>query len=71
MPVKACSEGKMPGWKWGDSGKCYVYAAGDEKASGMAKKKAFLQGAAATGGKMTEQEQLEMIHFKEPTILIG
>ena len=54
MPVKSCTEGKMPGWKWGDSGKCYTYPAGDDDASGKAKQKAYLQGAAATGGKMTE-----------------
>jgi len=58
MPVKSCTEGKMSGWKWGNSGKCYVYPDGDDAASGKAKQKAYLQGAAATGGKMTEDEHL-------------
>ena len=57
MPVKSCTEGKMPGWKWGDSGKCHTYPAGDEKASGKAKQKAYLQGAAVTKGKMTEGDE--------------
>ena len=64
MPVKSCTEGKMPGWKWGDSGKCYTYPAGDEDASGKAKQKAYLQGAAATGGKMTEDFVVEQ--FEPP-----
>jgi len=62
MPVKSCTEDKKKGWKWGDSGKCYTYPDGDEDASNSAKQKAYLQGAAATGGKMTEDfvtEQFE------------
>jgi len=58
MPVKPCNEGGKPGFKWGNSGKCYVYPDGDDAASGKAKQKAYLQGAAATGGKMTENEHL-------------
>ena len=56
MPVKACSEKGLNGWKWGDSGKCYTYPTGNTTASGKAKQKAFLQGAAMTGGKMTEDK---------------
>ncbi|MFH0811369.1 MAG: hypothetical protein V2A69_00825 [Pseudomonadota bacterium] len=58
MPVKSCTEDKKKGWKWGNSGKCYVYPDGDEDASNSAKQKAYLQGAAVTGGKMTEDEHL-------------
>ena len=47
MPVKACSDKERPGYKWGDSGKCYTYAAGDEAGKKKAKEKAHLQGAAA------------------------
>jgi len=54
MPVTSCTEDGKNGWRWGASGKCYTYPDGDEKASGKAKQKAYLQGAAATGGKMTE-----------------
>lgn len=47
MPVKACSDKERPGYKWGDSGKCYTYAVGDEAGKKKAKEKAHLQGAAA------------------------
>ena len=60
MPVMSCSENGSPGWKYGASGKCYTYTAGNEKASGKAKQKAYLQGATITGGKMTEDEIKEM-----------
>ena len=69
MPVKACKENGQSGFKWGDSGKCYVYPAGDEKASGKAKQKAFLQGFAATGGTMKEgQKEIEHIYMGKLTI---
>ena len=51
MPIQACSEGGKPGFQWGGSGKCYTYAAGDKDAMNEAKRKAVLQGVAATGGK--------------------
>jgi len=54
MPVTSCTENGKKGWRWGASGKCYTFPDGDDKASGQAKQKAYLQGAAATGGKMTE-----------------
>ena len=47
MPVKACSDNERPGYKWGDSGKCYTYASGDEAGKKRAKEKARLQGVAA------------------------
>ena len=46
MPVKSCSEDDKPGFKWGDSGKCYLYTRGDEKSMGEAKRKATIQGIA-------------------------
>lgn len=43
MPVKKCqSEGK-PGYKCGDSGKCYTYTPGNERSRKSAKRKAILQ----------------------------
>lgn len=64
MPVKACSEGGKPGFQWGDKGKCYTYASGDEAGMKKAKQKAYIQGAAATGGKMEEGFVLEQ--FEPP-----
>jgi hypothetical protein len=62
MPVNPCSENKKLGFKWGDSGKCYLYIPGDEKSMGEAKRKATIQGI-ATGEydaeKSFDEEQLE------------
>jgi len=46
MPVQKCkSEGK-PGFKWGESGKCYTYSPGNESSRKAARKKAAEQGRA-------------------------
>ena len=62
MPVNPCSENGKPGFKWGDSGKCYLYDRGDSKSMGEAKRKATIQGI-ATGEYDTEksfdEEELE------------
>ena len=46
MPVKSCSKDGKPGFKWGDSGACYPYTAGDDASKEAARKKAIAQGAA-------------------------
>lgn len=46
MPVKSCQDNNQPGWKWGDSGKCYTYDPKSEISSNNAKKKAIIQGVA-------------------------
>lgn len=59
MPVNPCSENGQPGFKWGDSGKCYLYTRGDAKSMGEAKRKATVQGI-ATGeydAKKSEEYQ--------------
>ncbi|NVM36704.1 MAG: hypothetical protein HWN81_14000 [Candidatus Lokiarchaeota archaeon] len=43
MPLKKCSENNKSGWKWGDSGKCFVGPDG--------KKKAIKQGISIEGPK--------------------
>jgi len=58
MPVQRCTENGKPGWKWGKSGKCYTYEAGNDKASDKAKQKAHIQGAA-----------IEKAGYKENTML--
>lgn len=47
MPIRSCSDGNNPGYKWGDSGKCYTYTTGDQKSMEAAKAKAQMQGVAA------------------------
>lgn len=52
MPIKECTENKKPGWKYGDSGKCYtVEDPGDEKALLEAKKRAIKQAIAIHGSE--------------------
>jgi hypothetical protein len=62
MPVNPCSENGKSGFKWGDSGKCYLYERGDAESMGEAKRKATLQGL-ATGEyentKSFDEEELE------------
>lgn len=47
MPLMRCEgEEGRPGWKWGDSGKCYLYTAGDEESEAAARRKAMAQASA-------------------------
>lgn len=55
MPVNPCSENGQPGFKWGDSGKCYLYIRGDFDSMGEAKRKATVQGI-ATGEYKNKSE---------------
>ncbi|CAB4135780.1 hypothetical protein UFOVP573_142 [uncultured Caudovirales phage] len=55
MPIRSCSDGDKPGYKWGDSGKCYLYTAGDEKSMDAAKIKAQMQGVAAQANGYEEK----------------
>ena len=55
MPIRSCSDGDKPGYKWGDSGKCYLYTAGNEKSMEAAKMKAQMQGVAARANGYEEK----------------
>lgn len=46
MPIQSCSDNGKPGYKWGDSGKCYTYTPGSESSKSEARKKALAQGIA-------------------------
>ena len=52
MPVKSCQVSGRPGFKWGDSGRCYTYEPGDESSRQRARQRATNQGLAATGGDL-------------------
>jgi hypothetical protein len=47
MPVMRCTNGGKPGWKCGDSGRCYPYTSGDAASEKRAKKRAIDQCIAA------------------------
>jgi len=64
MPVMSCNENGKSGWKFGVSGKCYTYPTGNEKASGKAKQKAYLQGIAIGGGKLTEKNNFTEVEIE-------
>jgi hypothetical protein len=46
MPVNKCSEDGKPGFKWGDSGACYIYTPGNEASIKSARKKVLAQALA-------------------------
>lgn len=46
MPVKQCSVDGKPGYKFGDSGHCYTYEAGNAKSQAEARLKAEMQAKA-------------------------
>jgi hypothetical protein len=56
MPINSCSSNGSPGFKWGDDGKCYTYASGDNEAMKEARKKAQAQGVAARMSGYLEKE---------------
>lgn len=60
MPIKTCTSGGKPGYKWGDTGKCYTYTAGNEASRKAAKAKAIKQAVAAAykGGKQVAKVDL-------------
>jgi hypothetical protein len=66
IPIKECSEDGKNGFKWGDSGKCYLH---DESEAGMkaAKEKAVKQGLAEGGGELDEIEITKINAASEPT----
>lgn len=59
MPVRQCSDDGKPGYKWGDSGKCYTYPRGNETARKAAKRRAILQGVAIEGSASVNAELSE------------
>lgn len=65
MPIKTCTSGGKPGFKWGDTGKCYPYTAGDEASKEAARKKAIAQGAAIKMSNLEIQLQ-EIIEKSMP-----
>jgi len=47
MPLNECQLDGKPGWRWGQSGKCYVYTPGSEAGSRLARARALKQGVAS------------------------
>ena len=70
MPVQRCRENGKPGFKFGESGKCYTYIAGDKASKERARAKAEKQGRAI---KVNESQSVfeEGIPFVDKIILNG
>jgi hypothetical protein len=49
MPLKRCQKDKKPGWKWGDTGRCFVGRG--------ARAKALRQGRAIEVSKMRRKQK--------------
>ena len=56
MPLRKCSSKGKPGYKWGNSGKCYTYTSGNETSRKKAKQKAIIQGTAIAARTGEEKE---------------
>ena len=61
MPVKDCRDGGKPGYRWGDSGKCYTYTQGNEQSRKRARDKAIKQGRAIQVNKSELSNLLKSI----------
>lgn len=61
MPLQTCSSDGKPGYRWGESGRCYTYASGDSTGRRAAKQKAIKQGIAIEGPDAV-REQLAKAH---------
>lgn len=46
MPIMSCELNGKPGYKYGESGHCYTYTAGNEQSRKRAEDKAKVQAAA-------------------------
>ena len=46
MPIQDCNLNELPGYKWGQDGKCYTYTPDNEGERRNAKKNAIIQGYA-------------------------
>lgn len=54
MPIGPCSSGGKPGYKFGDSGKCYTYTPGNTSSRRSARNRALQQERAARASGWTE-----------------
>lgn len=68
MPVQRCQSDGKPGYKWGASGHCYTYTAGNKESREEARHKAEQQGAAIQLHQQEEEQaakQAEVLPLDE------
>lgn len=67
MPVKPCTSKGKPGFKYGNSGKCYIYTAGNAASRGRARALAEKQGRAMHVEKFVVEEVVKDIRDEKKT----
>lgn len=55
MPVMSCTSDGKPGFKYGESGKCYTYTNGDKRGTDLARAKANKQGRAIEANRKRDK----------------
>lgn len=56
MPVNRCQSNGRPGYKYGDTGKCYTYTPNNTSSRKRAKQKAINQGLAISQRRKTKPD---------------
>ena len=54
MPIQSCQSNGLPGYKYGESGKCYTYHPNNEESRKMALKRAEAQAGAIKASQAAE-----------------
>lgn len=57
MPVQSCAEGGKPGYRYGESGKCYTYEPGDPESRARARRQAEEQGRAIETSRHSRERE--------------
>jgi hypothetical protein len=65
-PVTRCTSGGQPGFKWGQSGKCYTYTPSDSASRRRARRKARLQGIAVEASRRLSNMEVEDERLSNP-----
>lgn len=60
MPVISCEDNNKPGFKYGDSGKCYTYDPNNTKSKNQAKRKSIIQGIAIGEYELSSHDKYEV-----------
>lgn len=67
MPLKNCRLDGKPGYKWGNTNKCWTYNPDDAKSKLEAKKQALKQGIAIEGPEKFKKEMASAENVEEIT----
>jgi len=59
MPIEPCRENNKPGFRYGKTGRCYTYTAGDARSRERARELAARQGRAIEANMSAEEKVAE------------